>query len=194
MIAVKHGRNIVCDALAGTAKRTGVANEDAKTVAALMASIKERHEHALVVDDIRSSLAQLCENVAHASEPSVLQLNSLLHLQTKILGRLRPGEGLLSTLKRIHPTAAVLGSPRHAAAEWLQSVGEIRDGLYSGAAGWLDLNGDGEAAVVLRSAYVEDRTAVLWAGAGIVAQSEPAAELAETSLKFATMLEALGAA
>jgi isochorismate synthase EntC len=91
----------------------------------------------------------------------------------------------------LHPTPAVLGFPPHAARDWLGKIDEDRDGLYSGVAGWIDADGNGDGVVVLRSAYVDDRTAILWAGAGIVAESEPDAELAETELKLATMLEVL---
>jgi menaquinone-specific isochorismate synthase len=104
---------------------------------------------------------------------------------------LRDELGLLDAVARLHPTPAVLGAPGAAARRWLAAQGERRDSLYSGVAGWLDQRGDGDAMVVLRSVYLEGDRAVLWAGAGIVAGSEPEAELAETDLKLRTMLEVL---
>ena len=122
-----------------------------------------------------------------------MSLRFLQHLWTPISGRLRPGIGLIDAVTRLHPTPAVLGSPPQAAIDWLRDTGERRDGLYTGVAGWIDRDGNGDAAVVLRSAYFEDRTAVLWAGAGIMADSDPRAEFAETEMKLASLMEVLNA-
>ena len=192
-LAAKRGRQLVSHALAGTAKRHGRPDEDARAAAALLCSTKERSEHALVVDSIAAQMAQICDAVEHPQTPAVMPLRFVQHLWTPVSGRLRDGFGLLDAVARLHPTPAVLGIPRQAASDWLAEVGERRDGLYSGIAGWIDGNGDGEAVVILRSAYVEDGNAVLWAGAGIMADSDPAAEMAETELKLATMLEVLNA-
>ena len=120
-----------------------------------------------------------------------MALRFVQHLLTPISGELRAGIGLLDLVKHLHPTPAVLGFPREAAALWLETIGEQRDGLYTGVAGWIDSAGDGVAAVVLRSAMIHDCRAVLWAGAGIMADSLSVAEFAETELKMATMLEVL---
>ena len=191
LVAAKRGRRLVSHALAGTAARHVRPDDDARAAAALLASAKERHEHGIVVDAIAARLAEICDGVEHPATPAVMPLRFLQHLCTPVSGRLRPGIGLLDAVCHIHPTPAVVGHPVAAARAWLGEVGESRDGLYSGVAGWIDAAGDGDAVVVLRSAYLEDRTAVLWAGAGIVAASDPDAELAETELKLATMLEVL---
>lgn len=193
-LAHKHGDRIVCHALAGTARRHGGAEDDARAAAALRASPKERHEHALVVDTIAARMAGFCAALAPVPAPAILALRHVQHLWTKLEGRLRSGVDLLEAALSLHPTPAVLGLPAAAAAGWLAELGERRDGLYTGVAGWIDRNGDGDAVVVLRSACIADDAAVLWAGAGIMADSDPAAELAETELKLATMLEVLGTA
>ena len=193
LLAVKRGNQLVSNAVAGTARRHGDPGEDAAAAAALVASVKERREHAVVVNAIASSLTEICHEVERRPEPHVMPLRFLQHLWTPITGRLRAGIGLIDVVTRLHPTPAVLGSPAQAAIDWLRDIGERRDGLYTGIAGWVDREGDGDAAVVLRSAYIEDRTAVLWAGAGIMADSDPRAELAETEMKLASLMEVLNA-
>jgi menaquinone-specific isochorismate synthase len=194
LLASKRDRRLICHALAGTAKRHADLASDVNAASALLASAKERQEHAVVVDAIAAGMADLCENVEHPGAPMVLPLRFLQHLWTPLSGRLRSGVSLLDAVMHLHPTPAILGSPVDAARRWLAKIGESRDGLYSGVVGWIDSKGDGDAVVVLRSAYIEGRTVVLWAGAGIVADSDPDAELTETELKLATMLEALQSA
>jgi menaquinone-specific isochorismate synthase len=191
LLAVKRGANIVSHALAGTSARFRSPDEDARATARLLASPKERLEHALVVDSIAGDLREICDEVRHAPTPSLMKLRGLQHLWTPVTGTLRPGFGLLEAIDRLHPTPAVLGFPKIAARNWLKGVEERRDGLYTGLAGWIDLDGDGEAAVVLRAAHVEGREAHLWAGAGIMAASDPDAEWAETELKMSALLDLL---
>ena len=192
LLAVKRCARIVSHALAGTAARFSAPDADALAAARLFASPKERREHQVVVEAIAGGLSEICDDVCHASEPTLMRLRRLQHLWTPVFGVLRQGFGLLDVVARLHPTPAVLGFPRLAAMNWLQQAEEHRDGLYTGVAGWLDLDGDGEAAVVLRSAYLAGRKAHLWAGAGIMAESDPDDEWAETELKMTTMLELLG--
>jgi isochorismate synthase len=187
-LAVVRDGTILSHALAGTVRRDG---DDGAAAGRLLASAKERREHGLVVDTIAARLTEICDGIDYAPEPAVMWLRSMLHLWTIVRGRLRPGMTLLDAVTCLHPTPAVLGLPRQAAADWLAHSGERRDGLYTGIAGWVDTQGNGDAAVVLRSAHVEGRKAVLWAGAGIMAESDPHAEFAETELKMATMLDAL---
>jgi menaquinone-specific isochorismate synthase len=190
----KQGDVCFAHALAGTARRHGDAASDARSAAALHASAKERREHACVVAAVQERLTRCCASVDCPAEPSLLRLRHVQHLWTKITGRPKPGVDLFDLARALHPTPAVLGLPAQAAAEWLDTLGERRDGLYSGVAGWIDAAGDGDAVVILRAAHLDGTSAVLWAGAGIMAESDPAAELAETELKFVTMLEVLGTA
>ncbi len=191
-LAAKRGNTLVCDALAGTTRRAAMQADEDRETAALLACPKQRHEHALVVDGIVAALRGACDHIAAAESPKVRRLRSLLHLWTEVGARLRPGHGLLDIVARLHPTAAILGSPSTDARRWLDKLGERRDGLYTGLAGRIDSRGDGEAIVVLRSAYLTRQRAVLWAGAGIVAGSRPLNELREIELKLDTMREALG--
>ena len=114
------------------------------------------------------------------------------HLATDIEGRLRDPLDALSLAALLHPTPAVCGTPREAARAAIKELEQIERALYAGIVGWMDAAGDGEWAVVLRCAEMQGRIALLFAGAGIVADSDPEAELAETDAKFRSMLEALG--
>ncbi len=187
-LAVKRGAHVVSTALAGTARRHAGPEDDARAAADLLASPKERREHAIVADAIVEALAKVCDTVERPETPVIMRLRQVQHLWTPITGCLQPEVRFLDVVSRLHPTPAVLGWPRSAALDWLRAMEEVRDGLYTGVAGWIDRDGDGEAAMVLRSAYVEGRAAVLWAGAGIMAESDAARELAETDLKLSTLL------
>ncbi|WP_299440325.1 isochorismate synthase MenF [uncultured Rhodospira sp.] len=191
-LAVKRGSRVVSSALAGTACRHARTEDDDRAATDLRASPKERREHAIVADAIAEALAEVCDSVDRPETPGLMRLRQVQHLWTPVTGHLRPGVGFLDIVSRLHPTPAVLGWPRRAALDWLRTMNEGRDGLYTGVAGWVDRDGDGEAAVILRSTSVEGRTASLWAGAGIMAESDPAREWAETELKLSTMLSLFG--
>ncbi|TMK77424.1 MAG: isochorismate synthase, partial [Actinobacteria bacterium] len=122
--------------------------------------------------------------------PSTLSTSKVWHLATDIEGRLRDPLDALSLAALLHPTPAVCGTPREAALAAIKELEQIERALYAGIVGWMDAAGDGEWAVVLRCAEMQGRIALLFAGAGIVADSDPEAELAETDAKFRSMLEA----
>ncbi|WJW75974.1 isochorismate synthase [Thiohalobacter sp. IOR34] len=186
-----QGGVLRCDALGGTTGRDIDPHHDRLLALRLRNSKKARHEHALVVTAIRRSLEPLCETVDASGEPEVVRLRNLQHLWTGIRGRLRPGIGLLDAAARLHPTPAVAGTPTTAACDWLRRHEDLARGWYSGGAGWLEPGGDGELAVLLRCALLQGCDATLFAGAGIVADSEPLAELRETEMKLEAMLEVL---
>ncbi len=188
LLAEKRGDLVVSHALAGTARRPGDPSEDRRAAASMLASPKERREHEIVARFIAGRLGEICHEVNRAAAPTIMRLRGLQHLWTPVLGRLRPGFDLFDIIERLHPTPAVLGFPREAARAWLERVEQPRDGLYTGLAGWADLDGDGEAAVVLRSAFLRGREARLWAGAGIMAESRADDEWRETRLKMETQL------
>nr|WP_246664648.1 isochorismate synthase [Rhodoblastus acidophilus] len=192
LLAVKRGDALVSHALAGTAPRFPGRAEDDRAAEGLRASAKERREHAVVVQSIAGALRDLCDEVFHAPEPDLMRLRRLQHLWTPVTGRLREGFDLLDAVAALHPTPAVLGWPKAPARAFLRDTEERRDGFYTGLAGWIDAEGDGEAAVILRCAEIEGREARLWAGAGIMAESDPDAEWAETELKLTTFLDILG--
>jgi menaquinone-specific isochorismate synthase len=193
-VAVKDGRTIVSHALAGTTSRHARPEIDADLANQLLGCAKEREEHGFVVDAIVATLRQLCDSVDWPKAPTTMRLRHLQHLWTPVSGRLRPGVGLLEAVDALHPTPAVAGYPRQAAVAWLGEIGEHRDQCYTGVAGWIDSEGDGEAAVILRTAMVEGSVATLWAGAGIVAQSRPEDELVEIEMKLSALLEVLAQA
>ena len=193
----RSGATVACDALAGSAR----ADEGG---AALLASSKDRREHELVVSAIASALRDLGGAVAMPTEPGVRTLRHVLHLHTPIEATLREPRHLLEIAEALHPTPAVGGTPTRVATDWIERH-EAARGWYASPVGWFDLDGNGELVVAIRSGVIcpGDRNeaghlhsgtsrAHLWAGAGIVAGSDPDRELAETDLKLRAMLGALG--
>ncbi|OXM53096.1 isochorismate synthase [Amycolatopsis alba DSM 44262] len=191
----RSGRHVTCFPLAGTAKRESSVDQDAAVAARLALSVKDLAEHAIVVEGLKSSLGELCDELDVPEAPSLVQTPALWHLGTPISGTLRDERtSALDLALAIHPTAAVCGSPRAEAAKAIAQIEGDR-GFYAGAIGWCDGNGDGEWMVAIRCGEIaaDGLSVRVYAGGGIVAQSDPLAELAETSAKFATMLTALGA-
>jgi len=187
------GSRVVSDAVASTTVRDTNGHIDEHLGETLMGCSKARQEHALVVDAIVDALRPLCKALDVPSEPRLMKLPTLQHLWTPVTGELKPGVSLLQLVERLHPTPAVGGVPRREALEWMDALGEQR-GWYTGALGWLAPDGNGDLSVVLRCAMLKGRVADLYAGAGIVADSDPGGELAETEWKFRTMLDALAMA
>ena len=190
-LVARHGAGIVSDAIGGTTRRAPNERHDRELGDALRGSRKARHEHALVVDAIREALAPVCDGLSAPDTPRIYRLRHLQHLWTPVHGDPEAGTGLLDLARRLHPTPAVGGTPRGPALQWLQRHSDLQRGWYSGAVGWLDADGGGELAVLLRCALVNGECADLYAGAGIVSTSDAEAELAETELKLGAMLEAL---
>ena len=184
------GERVETAALAGTAPRGGSQAADRALGEALCECRKNGAEHAAVVDYLKSVLADCCDDVEVAAEPTLLRTRTVQHLCTELSARRRPGSpvSLLELVSRMHPTPAVGGAPRDAALRWLAAHEGIDRGWFAGPVGYLQSQGDGEFAVALRSALVRGRSATAWAGAGIVAGSEPRAEFTETELKLRTVL------
>lgn len=180
-------------ALAGTAPRGTDGERDRHLSDALAHSGKDRREHDWVVRGIAESLAPLVRSIAVDGLPEVVALRSALHLRTALRARATASCHVLDLVEALHPSPAVGGYPAAAATAALARREVIERGWYAAPVGWLNLAGDGEFAVGLRSAVVRGSTAVLFAGAGIVADSDPRAELLETELKLRPMLAALGA-
>lgn len=191
LLARVDGRRLETHALAGTAPRGADGAEDARLGAALLAHDKDRREHRLVVDAITDSLDPLAEAVVVDGAPRLRRLPGLQHLETAITARLRGGVGLLDVVDRLHPTPALGGQPRAAALDWLARTEPLDRGWYGAPVGWLDGHGAGVAAVAIRSALMTDRQAWAFAGAGVVAGSDPDAEWRESALKLQTVGRAL---
>jgi isochorismate synthase len=158
----------------------------------LLASRKERAEHDPVVHAITDILGPRCVELLVPAEPEVRELRHILHLRTPIRGRLRVPTHVLELVEALHPTPAVGGVPRAEALAWIAAHEPAPRGWYAGPVGWFDAAGDGEFVVALRSGVIRGARATIYAGAGIVAGSDPERELAETALKQRTILRALG--
>jgi isochorismate synthase len=179
--------------LAGSIQRGVTAAEDRRLGAFLLASAKERHEHEVVVRTVVEALGPLCDQLDVAAAPSLLRLGNVQHLYTPVTGHLCSVCTLLDVVERLHPTPAVGGRPREAALALIREREGFDRGWYGGPVGWIDQRGEGEFAVAIRSALLHGTEATLFAGCGIVADSDPEREYAESRLKLKPMLSALGA-
>ncbi len=179
-------------ALAGSAPRGASAEEDLRLGIELLHSAKNQGEHHFVVSTIRQALASLCSRVWVADAPRLLKLRNIQHLQTPIAGDLLPGHSILEAIDILHPTPAVGGYPRLPALAFIREHEGLDRGWYAGPIGWIGAEGNGEFAVALRSALVDGKQATLFAGCGIVADSVPESEYAESCLKLQVMLRGLG--
>lgn len=193
LLAARRGDRVECRPFAGSAPRSADPDTDAANGAALAASAKDRHEHQLVIETIRTALEPLCDELAIAAEPELSRTAAVWHLCTPISGRLRDSSTTAIDLAlALHPTPAVGGVPTRAATRLIAELEGDR-GFYAGAVGWCDARGDGRWVVSIRCAQLsaDRRSALAHAGGGIVAESDPDAEVAETTTKFATILDAL---
>ncbi|MFI7709142.1 isochorismate synthase MenF [Nonomuraea sp. NPDC049480] len=179
--------------LAASMPRGGTAAEDACLRAALLHDDKSRREQEIVTATLRHAFGQVCRDVTVPAQPHVLDLPNLRHLHTRVVGDIADPENasVLDLVERLHPTPAVGGHPRGAALDWLREAEPFDRGWYAGPVGWMNDEQEGDFAVAIRSAHLQEGTATLYAGCGIVAGSDPDAELAETRLKFRPLLNAL---
>jgi 2,3-dihydroxybenzoate-AMP ligase len=191
LLASRHGTSVIARPLAGSLPRGADADDDARRAAALLASAKDLHEHAVVVDAILDGLSPLCADVV-VDGPFVLTTATVLHLATEIRGELRdPSTTALDVALALHPTPAICGRPVGVARQAIADLEGFDRGWFSGLVGWMDRRGDGEWYLAIRSATVAGSDVTMFAGAGIVAGSVPAAELTETAAKLETVLGAL---
>ena len=190
LVRVSQGM-VETEALAGSARRGAGASEDAALAAGLLRSEKDLREHRHVIGSITRRLEPLGVKLEYSATPGLRKLANVQHLHTPMRGPLPEGVRLLDLLAVLHPTPAVGGTPREAAVARIRELEGFPRGLYAGALGWINARGGGEFFVGLRSALVEGGRARVYAGAGIVAGSEPEREFAETELKFQALLAAL---
>lgn len=194
LLVRKRGSRVYSNPLAGSAKRRADADEDRRTADALLDSEKDHYEHRLVIEEIRRVMAPECSQLVIPQQPSLLSTAAMWHLSTAIEGELRdPLRSSLQLACQLHPTPAVCGAPTDLARKLIDLVEPFDRGLFAGVVGWCDADGNGEWAVTIRCGKVQGNTIRLFAGAGIVADSCPEAEWAETQGKLGTMLRALGA-
>ena len=187
-----EGRRFRTVAVAGTIRRGADSSEDAALAAELLASEKNREEQAIVVTAIREQLAPISDTLEIAASPSIMTLRFVQHLVTEITGTLPEAHGLLSLAGLLHPTPAVGGAPRDLALALLDEHEGFERGWYAGPVGWLGADGDGELCVALRCGIVDRTRATLFAGCGIVADSDPDQEWEESRIKLRAVISALG--
>lgn len=192
LLVSRAGDVVRAQPMAGTAPRGGDPASDARLAGALLASATYRHEHQITIDMVHDTLLPWCSYLDYEAEPSVVGVANVQHLATLVEGRLsQPAPSVLELVTALHPTPAVSGWPREAANRWIEQNEELDRGRYAGAVGWVDAAGNGTWAVSIRCADVQGPTARVWAGNGIVADSDPSTELAETQAKLQAMLMAL---
>ena len=192
LLVSRQGLEVRSQPMAGTIPRSGDPKVDDQMAATLMSSRKDRLEHRLVVDAVAGALSPCCQVLDVPSEPSIVPLRNVCHLGTTITGSLtEPGRSAWDLAAMLHPTPAVAGTPTDDALACIAAIERLDRGRYAGPVGWVDARGDGEWAVGIRSAQISGSRARLLAGVGVVADSEPEAELAETQLKLQALLAAV---
>ncbi|KRO48754.1 MAG: hypothetical protein ABR68_02290 [Microbacteriaceae bacterium BACL28 MAG-120531-bin53] len=179
--------------LAGTAGRGTDPDVDRAISEGLAHSHKNKHEHEFAVDSMVQALQPFCNFVQAGAEPFSLALPDLWHLATDVKGELKDGVTLLDAIAKLHPTAAVAGTPTQLAEKLIDELEPFDRAGYAGPVGWLSSNGDGELAIALRGGIIEPNRIRAIAGCGIVSESDPEAELAETELKFKAVRYAFAA-
>ncbi|MDZ7922935.1 MAG: isochorismate synthase [Marinagarivorans sp.] len=193
LLISRRGNKVFAHPLAGSEPRSQDPIIDKTNANALLASSKDRYEHALVVSAIAKKLAPFCKTLRVPEAPSLLSTATMWHLGSAIDGELINGNtSSIELALAMHPTPAVGGYPTHKAQAAIKEIETHKRDLFAGMVGWCDASGDGEWAVTIRCAEVKNNKITLYAGAGIVTGSTPEKELAETGAKFNTLLHALG--
>ncbi len=193
LLVQRRGMAVRTNPLAGTDRRGTGDDEDRAVGAALMSSAKNRDEHSLVIEDVARRLRTVTSELHVPPSPSLRRIATVQHLSTEITGTLAAPHHLLDLVALLHPTPAVGGTPRADATAFIEKAEGIDRGWYSGGVGWLTPGGDGDVAIALRCGLIRDSTALVYAGNGIVANSDPDEELAETRLKLRPLLDLLTA-
>jgi menaquinone-specific isochorismate synthase len=192
LLVARHGDIVRSHPLAGTAARTGDPATDARLAADLIASTKDQIEHRVVIEMVHDTLLPWCSYLDWEAEPSIITVANVQHLGTAVEGRLsHPAPSVLELVHALQPTPALGGYPRAAALAMIAELEPFDRGRYGGAVGWVDAAGNGTWAVGIRAASIDGARAQLFAGVGVVAGSDPDAELAETQAKFQAMLSAI---
>ncbi|MFA9515986.1 isochorismate synthase MenF [Halopenitus sp. H-Gu1] len=187
-----RGRTVKTDALAGTTGRGETPEEDEWLAAELSADEKNVHEHELVVDAIRDQLSPFAASIA-AGDRRVKRLATVQHLHTPITAELEGNTHVLALVEALHPTPAVGGLPPEAALSTIRETEPFDRGWYAAPIGWFDAAGNGTFAVGIRSAVADDSQATLFAGVGIVVDSDAETEWDEIQLKYQPILNELEA-
>jgi len=192
LIRADHGE-VNARVLAGTMSRGSDAAADLEAALALATSAKDGDEHEFAVQSVLASLRPHTSHITTSEVPFTVKLPNLWHLATDVEGTLSDGSNSLDLIAALHPTAAVAGTPTESALALIRELEPFDRGRYAGPVGWIGADGDGEWAIALRCAQVDpDGTLTAYAGCGIVLDSDPERELAETKMKFRPIVEAFG--
>jgi menaquinone-specific isochorismate synthase len=195
-LLVRRERGLITSrVLAGTIRRTGDDEHDLALAASLARSSKDLEEHEFAVRSVAEALQEHCQSMLVPESPFVLHLPNVMHLATDVSGVAANGASALGLAAALHPSAAICGTPTAVARDLIAELEGMSRGRYSGPVGWLDASGDGEWGIALRCGQAdpdEPSRMRLFAGCGIVAGSDPAAELAESNAKLVPMRDALG--
>ena len=193
LLLSRTGRTVVTCPLAGSMPRMADPAQDAESARRLAASAKNQGEHRVVVEDVVETLRPFCRTLSVPAGPSIIPTPSVWHLATRITGELAdPDVTAVRLATALYPTPALCGAPREPAYRTITELEPFDRGFYGGAVGWCDARGDGEFAVAIRCAELTGSSMLLYAGCGIMPDSDPAAELAESTAKFRTLLGAMG--
>jgi menaquinone-specific isochorismate synthase len=205
LFAIEHGGHVIAGAtperllkatvdqfetvsIAGSAPRGKTKEEDEALAQALLADAKNTHEHQVVVDRLETALATLLADGFQSEARSVIKNRDIQHLFVPLAGQRKAGVNFLSAVQKLHPTPALGGEPKEAAVSWIRTHEPASRGMYGGPIGWLGIQEDiGEFAVAIRSGFFSGNQATLYAGCGIVADSDAESERQETRLKFQPM-------
>ncbi len=187
----RSGASVSTVALAGSTRRSSDPAVDDHLGEQLLRSDKDRREHRIVAERIARTLRPHAVWVEAAPEPEIVKVANIQHMATPIVAQLAEPHSAVELAGILHPTPAVGGEPSAVATAAIAQMEQMDRGWYAGPVGWMDATEDGEFCVALRSALLRDREAHLYAGVGVVAGSEPAAELAETEIKLQALLPLL---
>lgn len=188
----KKGKDVYTACVAGSIARGETEMEDEHLGAMLLADEKNLIEHQYVVDMISEAMAETCKEIIIPDTPRLLKIRDIQHLHTPVVGKCFEDTSLFTLIHRLHPTPALGGLPKNEAVEKIREIEELDRGLYAGPIGWTDYRENGEFAVAIRSALLQGNEASLFAGCGIVVDSNVETEYNETNIKFRPMLTALG--
>ena len=192
LLVSRAGDVVQAHPLAGTTARLSDKEADQSSITRLLDSTKDHSEHRITIEWLLNELLPFCSYVDADPEPNIVSLPNVHHLGTRVHGQLsHPAASVLELVAALHPTPAVAGKPQNAAIALISEIERAERGKYAGPVGWVDSDGNGVFAVGIRSAQIKKTEARLFAGVGIVADSDPQLELVETHLKFQTMLSAI---
>lgn len=188
----KIGDQVLSTSLAGSIGRDENPEKDKELGNMLLNDEKNLFEHALVVKMIKKSLKPYCDELQVPDEPELLKTPYIQHLYTPVCGISKPDTSIFRLVGELHPTPALGGVPTDQAMKIIRDKEKMDRGLYASPIGWTDFQGNGEFIVAIRSGLLKGKQAFLYAGCGLVADSDPSDELIETSIKFQPMLQAMG--